>query len=55
MDCLWRQKSKTPVCPMRPSLNNKIIAITGGNRGIGLETTKGLIERGAEVINTVKK
>jgi len=46
----WRQKSKTPVCPMEPSLNNKIIAITGGNAGIGLETTKGLLERGAEVI-----
>lgn len=50
MICMWRQKSKTPVCPMEPSLNNKVIAITGGNRGIGLETTKGLLERGAEVI-----
>ncbi|QZT37163.1 SDR family NAD(P)-dependent oxidoreductase [Halosquirtibacter xylanolyticus] len=49
-NCIWRQKSKTPVCPMEPTMNGMIIAITGGNRGIGLETTKGLIARGAEVI-----
>lgn len=49
-NCIWRQKSKTPACPMTPTLNDKIVAITGGNRGIGLETTKGLLDRGAEVI-----
>jgi len=48
--CIWRQKSKTPVCPETPLLTNKIVVITGGNRGIGLETTKGLVKRGAEVI-----
>ncbi len=46
----WRQQSKTPICPMTPSLEGKIIVITGGNQGIGLETVKGLLERKAEVI-----
>lgn len=49
-NCIWRQKAKTPVCPMEPRIDNQIVVITGGNRGIGLETTKGLLARGAEVI-----
>ena len=46
----WRQKSRTHRCPSSPSLKGKIVAITGGNRGIRLETVKGLIARDAEVI-----
>jgi len=46
----WRQKAKTPTCPNEPLLKGKIIVITGGNAGIGLETVKGLLNRGAEVI-----
>ncbi|MBT2160544.1 SDR family NAD(P)-dependent oxidoreductase [Zobellia barbeyronii] len=46
----WMQKAKTPTCPNLPTLTNKIVAITGGNSGIGLETVKGLLARGAEVI-----
>lgn len=47
---LWRQKSRTQNCPITPSLKGKIVAITGGTRGIGLETVKGLLARDAEVI-----
>lgn len=46
----WRQKSKTPICPTTPLLQNKIVVMTGGTKGIGLETLKGLIQREAEVI-----
>ncbi|TKG88367.1 MBL fold metallo-hydrolase [Puteibacter caeruleilacunae] len=30
----WRQKANTPICPEQPKLSGKIVAITGGNRGI---------------------
>ena len=47
---MWRQKSKTPNCPDQPRLDGKLALVTGGNHGIGFETTIGLAERGAEVI-----
>ena len=47
---IWRQKSKTPNCPSLPRLDGKLALVTGGNHGIGFETTKGLVKRGAEVI-----
>jgi len=46
----WRQKAKTKTCPLLPKMDGKIIAITGGNSGVGFETVKGLVSRGAEVI-----
>jgi len=47
---MWRQKSKTPICPDQPKLNGKLAIVTGGNDGIGFETSKGLAERGSDVI-----
>ena len=47
---MWRQKTKTPNCPDQPRLDGKLALVTGGNHGIGFETTLGLVERGAEVI-----
>lgn len=46
----WRQQKRTQVCPNEPRLDGQVVAITGGNSGIGLETVKGLLNRGAEVI-----
>ncbi len=47
---MWRQKSKTPLCPDQPRLDGKLAIVTGGNNGIGYETSRGLVSRGAEVI-----
>lgn len=44
------QKIKTEACSIEPLLISKIVVLTGGNRGVGLETAKGLLNRGAEVI-----
>jgi len=38
------------MCPESNSLTGKLALVTGGNRGIGLEITKGLARRGADVI-----
>jgi len=48
--CMWRQAKKSAHCPMEPRLDNKVALVTGGGRGIGLETSRGLARRGAEII-----
>jgi NAD(P)-dependent dehydrogenase (short-subunit alcohol dehydrogenase family) len=45
----WRQKTRTPTCPDEPRLDGKLAVVTGGNAGIGLEITRGLAARGAEI------
>ena len=45
---MWRQKSRTPICPNQPRLDGKLALVTGGNSGIGFETSRGLAQRGAD-------
>jgi NAD(P)-dependent dehydrogenase (short-subunit alcohol dehydrogenase family) len=47
---MWRQRSKTPRCPPTPRLDGQLALVTGGNGGIGFETARGLMRRGASVI-----
>ncbi|MBL8921510.1 MAG: SDR family NAD(P)-dependent oxidoreductase [Myxococcaceae bacterium] len=47
---LWRQQARTTPCPDTPRLDGALALVTGGNAGIGLETSLGLARRGAEVI-----
>lgn len=37
-------------CPELPNLRGKIAVVTGANDGIGKETARGLLQRGAEII-----
>ena len=48
---LWRQSRRNPRCPDVPRLDGRLALVTGGCRGIGLETSRGLARRGAEVIS----
>lgn len=50
MSAIWRQAERTPFCPDTPRLDGKLALVTGGNGGIGLEISRGLARRGAEVI-----
>jgi NAD(P)-dependent dehydrogenase (short-subunit alcohol dehydrogenase family) len=50
MRCIWRQAARSPVCAQTPRLDGKCALVTGGNAGIGLEISRGLARRGAEVI-----
>ncbi|MHC4506610.1 MAG: SDR family NAD(P)-dependent oxidoreductase, partial [Planctomycetota bacterium] len=47
---IWRQAALSPLCPDTPRLEGQIALVTGGSRGVGLETSRGLAARGAEVI-----
>jgi len=47
---MQQQAARTQRCPDIPRLDGKLAIVTGGNRGIGYETSKGLAQRGAEVI-----
>ena len=46
----WRQAAKSPVCPLTPRLDGSAFLVTGGVRGIGLATSRGLAARGATVV-----
>jgi NAD(P)-dependent dehydrogenase (short-subunit alcohol dehydrogenase family) len=50
MSSMWRQAEDSCVCPPTPRLDGKLALVTGGNAGIGLETSLGLAHRGTEVI-----
>jgi NAD(P)-dependent dehydrogenase (short-subunit alcohol dehydrogenase family) len=52
---MWRQSLKTSICPAEPRLDGKLALVTGGNLGIGLETCKGLAQRGADIIILARK
>lgn len=45
------QRRKTRSCPSTPRLDGKRVLVTGGTAGIGEFITRGLIERGADVIS----
>src|SRR5438445_485687 len=50
IQCIWRQRARTRRCQDTPRLDGKLAVVTGGNAGIGLEISRGLAARGAEVI-----
>ena len=45
---VWQ--SSSPTCPMSPSLQNQWALVTGVTSGIGIDTAKGLVQRGASVV-----
>jgi retinol dehydrogenase 12 len=47
---IWRQSRSNPRCPSTPRLDGKLALVTGGNAGIGLEISRGLVRRGAELV-----
>lgn len=49
--CIWKQKSKSIPCPKTPRLEGKRALVTGGEAGVGEFISRGLIERGAEVVS----
>ncbi len=48
--CMVRQKSKVEPCPDLPRLDGKTALVTGVTSGIGKETARGLLQRGARLI-----
>lgn len=50
MNCMWKQKARARYCPEGPRLDGQLALVTGGSRGIGFETAKGLAMRGADVV-----
>jgi len=50
---VWRQSRATPSCPAT-RVDGQVALVTGGSRGIGLETSRGLADRGAEVVSAAR-
>lgn len=48
--CIIGQTSKTQICPDMPLLSGRLALITGTTSGIGKETARGLLLRGADVV-----
>jgi NAD(P)-dependent dehydrogenase (short-subunit alcohol dehydrogenase family) len=46
---MWRQGTRSLVCPKAPRLDGQRGLVTGGTEGIGLATAHGLLQRGARV------
>lgn len=47
---MWRQASRCLDAPQEPRLDERVALVTGGNAGIGFETSRGLLQRGAQVL-----
>ncbi len=47
--CIRQQPKRNPRCPDH-RVDGRVALVTGGGRGIGLETSRGLALRGAEVV-----
>ena len=47
---MWRQGTRSLVCPETPRLEGQRALVTGGSEGVGLGTCRGLLQRGARVI-----
>lgn len=50
LGCVFNQKSRTLWCPSQSSFKGLVVAVTGATNGIGLETMRLLVDRGATVL-----
>lgn len=52
--CVFGQKKKNRYCPLTPRLDGKRALVTGGAAGVGEYVSRGLIDRGANVITLAR-